>query len=138
MFQWSLLFFFSLLALAMATHTRDHWPSRPIVCGNNTYTRSDVEWAIEVGAFRSLPAVGDEFHYPRKVNNVNGLPSRCLRDRNATIFAFPILPNQQYVNGNPGPDHVIYTVDENKPECCAVITYSDGMSSNPFVLCKGS
>ncbi|KAK0476156.1 Ribonuclease/ribotoxin [Armillaria novae-zelandiae] len=125
MFQWSLLFVSSLLALAMATHTGNDWPSGSITCGNNIYTRSNVERPIPQGLVA----------YPRKFNNINNLTIQCL---GGSLEEFPILPGRPYTTGSAGPDRVIYIRAQHEAEYCTVVTRRDGFDGNPFVLCEGS
>ncbi|KAK0237049.1 Ribonuclease/ribotoxin [Armillaria nabsnona] len=138
MFQWSLLFVSSLLALAMATPTRRDWLSDLIMCGKNNYPIAAVRTAVEEGYGQSfVPISPDLVSYPHEFNNINNLTMQCL-GVDPTLEEFPIQPNGPYITGIPGSDRVVYTRAKDGAEYCVVVTYHDGLDGNPFVLCNGS
>ncbi|KAK0431923.1 hypothetical protein EV421DRAFT_2040995 [Armillaria borealis] len=140
MFQWSLLFVSSLLALAMATPTGRDWSSEPVAdCGKNNYTIAAVRAAVEEGYGRSfVPISQDLVAYPHEFNNINNREGQSRRLWIAVSWCGSDPRGGPYVTGSPGSDRVVYTRAKGGAEYCAVVTYLDGLNGNPFVLCEGS
>ncbi|KAK0665309.1 Ribonuclease/ribotoxin [Cercophora samala] len=123
-----------LLALSAATATTAQGTSGigQVTCGNNNWSKAQIEEALEEGC---------RLHEERQQLGQNNYPHR-FNNREGLVFAasgpyqeFPIVRNGAYEGGSPGPDRIVFNPNLNG-DCVYVGTMTHtGASGNGFNMC---
>ncbi|KAK4641825.1 uncharacterized protein QC763_504230 [Podospora pseudopauciseta] len=122
-----------LLTLSAATATAQGTSSiGQVTCGNNNWSRSQIEEALEQGC--RLHEDGEQLgnnKYPHRFNNREGLVFAA----SGPYQEFPIVRNGVYEGGSPGADRIVFNPNLNGA-CVYVGTMTHtGASGNGFNMC---
>ncbi|KAH9947719.1 ribonuclease T1 [Amylocystis lapponica] len=95
--------------------------SNGCTCGDNSYSNSDIENAIN----QAEGSGGGD--YPHQYHDYEGFSFSC----SGTYYEYPLESGSTYTGGSPGADRVIYN---DSDDFCACLTHT-GASGDNFVEC---